>query len=227
MTLQLLKKVTNVLTYILIFSDTSLFKNISLWGGRNSTIWSHNDVTVPIMLCLDVGNDENIILCYFGGRIMSVFEVIGAGAGDLPPHPPPPPPPPPPPQEAQQKKTGLNRVKGPLKMSEKALYSFPQLQGSKITFSKQVSKKKSLNKRSIHASCFLSKLKLVGIHCATQEMILSWFWYNGLKHRPWANYVTKLNYLVVFSLNFIGNLTTSDMTCPMAGGQFLFSISVN
>ena len=62
------------------------------------------------MLCLDVGNDENIILCYF----------------------------------AQQKKTGLNRVKGPLKMSEKALYSFPQLQGSKITFSKQVSKKKSL-----------------------------------------------------------------------------------
>ena len=110
MTLQLLKKVTNVLTYILIFSDTSLFKNFSLWGGRNSTIWSHNDVTVPIMLCLDVGNDENIILCYF----------------------------------AQQKKTGLNRVKGPLKMSEKALYSFPQLQGSKITFSKQVSKKKSL-----------------------------------------------------------------------------------
>ena len=83
MTLQLLKKVTNVLTYILIFSDTSQFKNFSLWGGRNSTIWSHNDVTVPIMLWLDVGNDENIILCYFGGRIMSVFEVIGAAAGDL------------------------------------------------------------------------------------------------------------------------------------------------
>ena len=85
MTLKLLLKVTNVLTYILILLDTSLFKNFSLWGGRNSTIWSHNDVTVPIKLYLDVENDKNIILCNFGGRIMSVFEVIGAAAGDLPP----------------------------------------------------------------------------------------------------------------------------------------------
>ena len=78
---------------------------------------------------------------------ISVFEVIGAAAGDLLPLPPPP-------QEAQKKKTGLNRVEGPLKMSEKALYSFPQLQGSKITFLQQVSKKKSLNKRSFRAVFF-------------------------------------------------------------------------
>ena len=30
---------------------------------------------VPIKLCLDVGNDEYIILCTFGRRIMSGFEV--------------------------------------------------------------------------------------------------------------------------------------------------------
>ena len=78
---------------------------------------------------------------------MTVFEVIGGGD----------PPPPSHPQEAQKKKTGLNRVKGPLKISEKDLYSFPQLQGPKIKVS----------------SGFLLKLKLVGIHCATQEMILS------------------------------------------------------
>ena len=74
---------------------------------------------------------------------MTVFEVIGAETSPSPP-----------PQEAQKKKTGLNRVKGPLKISEKALYSFPQLQGSKITFLQQVSKKKSLNKRSIRAVFF-------------------------------------------------------------------------
>ena len=34
MTLQLLLKVTNVLTYILIVLDTSQFKNFSLWGDE-------------------------------------------------------------------------------------------------------------------------------------------------------------------------------------------------
>ena len=69
-------------------------------------------VTVPIKLCLDAGNDEYIIRCNFVGRNMSIFEVIvGAAAGY---------PPPPLPQEAHEMK-GLNRVKGPLKMSEEAL----------------------------------------------------------------------------------------------------------
>ena len=31
---------------------------------------------MSIELCLDSGNGENIILCNFGGRIMSDFEVI-------------------------------------------------------------------------------------------------------------------------------------------------------
>lgn len=43
-------------------------------------IWNHNDVTfydiMSIELCLDFGNDEHIILCNFGSRIMSDLEVI-------------------------------------------------------------------------------------------------------------------------------------------------------
>lgn len=31
---------------------------------------------MSIKLCLDFGNDEHIILCNFGGRIMSDFEVV-------------------------------------------------------------------------------------------------------------------------------------------------------
>ena len=50
-------------------------------------------IIVSIKFCLDVGNDECIILCNFGGRIMSGFEIL---EGDLQsPFPPPPPPPPP------------------------------------------------------------------------------------------------------------------------------------
>ena len=45
-------------------------------------------IIVSIMFCLDVGNDECIILCNFGGRIMSGFEIL---EGDLQsPFPPPP-----------------------------------------------------------------------------------------------------------------------------------------
>lgn len=69
-------------------------------------------VTVPIKLCLDAGNDEYISRCNFVGRNMSFFEVIVGAAPGYPP--------PPPLQEADEMK-GLNRVKGPLKMSEKAL----------------------------------------------------------------------------------------------------------
>ena len=38
-------------------------------------------VIVSIKLCPEVGNDEYIIVCNFGGRRMSGFEVIGAPAG--------------------------------------------------------------------------------------------------------------------------------------------------
>ena len=38
-------------------------------------------VIVPIKSCPEVGNDEKIILCGFGGRSMSVFEVIEGGEG--------------------------------------------------------------------------------------------------------------------------------------------------
>ena len=31
---------------------------------------------MSIKLCLEVGNDEYIIVCYFGGRRMKGFEVI-------------------------------------------------------------------------------------------------------------------------------------------------------
>ena len=44
-------------------------------------------VIVSIKLCLEVGNDEYIIVCNFGGRRMSGFEVIGGGGG--PPRRPP------------------------------------------------------------------------------------------------------------------------------------------
>ena len=39
-----------------------------------------NYVTVAIKLCLDVGNDY-IILCNFGGHVMSGFKVIQGGGG--------------------------------------------------------------------------------------------------------------------------------------------------
>ena len=38
-----------------------------------------NYVIVSIKLCLDVRNDEYIILCNFGGRIMSESRVTGDG----------------------------------------------------------------------------------------------------------------------------------------------------
>ena len=38
-------------------------------------------VIVPIKSCPEVGNDEKIILCGFGGRSRSVFEVIEGGGG--------------------------------------------------------------------------------------------------------------------------------------------------
>ena len=40
-----------------------------------------NDVNLSIKLWLDVGNNEYIILCYFGVRIMSGLEVIEGGGG--------------------------------------------------------------------------------------------------------------------------------------------------
>ena len=44
-----------------------------------------NYVIVSIKLCLDVGNDECIILCSFCGCIMSGFEGIkGMGTSNLP-----------------------------------------------------------------------------------------------------------------------------------------------
>ena len=40
-------------------------------------------VIVSIKLCPEVGNDEYVIVCNFGGRRMSGFEVIGGGGGGL------------------------------------------------------------------------------------------------------------------------------------------------
>ena len=54
---------------------------------------------VSIKLCLDVRNDEYIILCNFGDRTMSGFEVT---EGDLLGSPP---------VAASKKKPGLNRVR--------------------------------------------------------------------------------------------------------------------
>ena len=38
---------------------------------------------VSIQLCLKVGKDEYIVESIFGGRRMSIFEVIGEGGGGL------------------------------------------------------------------------------------------------------------------------------------------------
>ena len=46
-------------------------------------------VIVSIQLCLKVGKDEYIVESIFGGRRMSIFEVIGEGGGS--PRSPPPP----------------------------------------------------------------------------------------------------------------------------------------
>ena len=44
-------------------------------------------VIVSIQLCLKVGKDEYIVESIFGGRRMSIFEVIGEGGGvsEVPP----------------------------------------------------------------------------------------------------------------------------------------------
>ena len=44
-------------------------------------------VIVSIKLCLKVGKDEYIVESIFGGRRMSIFEVIGEGGGvsEVPP----------------------------------------------------------------------------------------------------------------------------------------------
>ena len=52
----------------------------------NSTIRRHNVVNlrhcVNQVMLVDIGNDDYIILCNFGGRVVSGFEVIeGVGAG--------------------------------------------------------------------------------------------------------------------------------------------------
>ena len=60
-------------------------------------------VTVTNELYLNVRNDEYIILCKFGGRTISHFEIIGGG--------PPKPPLPHLPGPSKPKKPGLNRVK--------------------------------------------------------------------------------------------------------------------
>ena len=41
-------------------------------------------VIVSIKLCLEVENDEYIIVCNFGGLRMSSFEVIEGGGGGAP-----------------------------------------------------------------------------------------------------------------------------------------------
>ena len=45
---------------------------------------------VPIKLCPEFGNDERIILCSFGDRIVSVFDVMEWSVGAPPPPQPPP-----------------------------------------------------------------------------------------------------------------------------------------
>ena len=54
---------------------------------------------MSIKLCLDVRNDEYIILCNFGDRTMSGFEVIERGLLGSPP------------VAASEKKPNLNRVR--------------------------------------------------------------------------------------------------------------------
>ena len=44
--------------------------------SQHRVIMTSNYVIVPIKLYLDVGNDEHIILCNFGGRFVSSFEVM-------------------------------------------------------------------------------------------------------------------------------------------------------
>ena len=46
-------------------------------------IMTSNDVNLSIKLWLDVGNNEYIILCYFGVRIMSGLEVIEGWEGGI------------------------------------------------------------------------------------------------------------------------------------------------
>ena len=60
---------------------------------KNSTIWRHNDIKLRQYIhqsygFTEAGKNEYIILCYFGARIMSGFEVIEGWEGreglDLP-----------------------------------------------------------------------------------------------------------------------------------------------
>ena len=80
-------------------SDTLLFTSFCMRGKFygililpiNSTIWRSGDLKFRHFVNLDVANDEYIILCNFGGCIMSCFETVEGGY-------------------RMQKKQGLNRV---------------------------------------------------------------------------------------------------------------------
>ena len=72
----LLLKIIYMLTNFLILSNTLPFKYCSIM----TSIY----VIVSIKLCQQVGNDECFVLCNFGDRSLSGFEVIEGGLWSLP-----------------------------------------------------------------------------------------------------------------------------------------------
>ena len=95
MTSLLLLKIIYVLANFV--SDTLILKYFSpyvYFEGKLDFVNKFNNMTSPwhliTSLCQssyaqEVGNDEYIIVCNFGGRRMSGFEVIGGGAPRRPP----------------------------------------------------------------------------------------------------------------------------------------------
>ena len=92
----LLLKIIFVLANFLNLSKTVGFKSVFalylVWEKfgfcqsiqQYDVIMTSDDVIMSIKSCPEVGNDEKIILCGFGGRSVSVFEVIEGASQSFP-----------------------------------------------------------------------------------------------------------------------------------------------
>lgn len=75
-----------LLKFLNVFSNFYLLVFFALRGKIDGT-WilpASNRIILSTKLCLDAGNNEYVILCNFGGRIISGFKVIEGGAPEVP-----------------------------------------------------------------------------------------------------------------------------------------------
>lgn len=80
----------DIMTSLLLLKFINVFANFYLsifrLRGKIDGTWilpASNRIILSTKLCLDAGNNEYVILCNFGGRIISGFKVIEGGAPEV------------------------------------------------------------------------------------------------------------------------------------------------